>query len=279
MQPALRGIDINENIVTAQAGEDWDDFVEFCVAGNLQGVECLSGIPGLIGGTPVQNVGAYGQEVSETISKVRVFDRKTEQILELSNSECKFAYRASIFNTTDKNRFIILAVDFALRANGEPKIVYRDLLKIFERQNPTLAETRAAVLQIRRAKSMLIDENDPNSKSAGSFFKNSIISNEKFAEIKEKIQKLKIKCVPNYKVDEKLVKIPAAWLIEQSGFDKGFRLGNAGISTAHTLAIVNLGRASAAEILELKNKIQSQVKVKFGIDLMPEPIFIGFTET
>ncbi len=273
LQIALGGIEFKEEIVTAQAGEDWDNFVALCVEKNLQGVECLSGIPGFMGGTPVQNVGAYGQDVSETITKVRVFDRKSKQVLELSNEECKFAYRTSIFNTTERNRFIVLAVTFKLNEAAKPKIVYKDLLDYFAGNQPSLAETRKAVLEIRLAKSMIIKENDPNSKSAGSFFKNPIVSSEKLSEITKATN---IKEIPNFKIDGEKVKIPAAWLIENAGFYKGFTRDNAGISTKHTLAIVNRGNASARDILELKNEIHLKVKEQFGIELIPEPVFVGF---
>lgn len=262
--------------VTAQAGENWDQFVAFCVEQNLAGVECLSGIPGFVGGTPVQNVGAYGQEVSETIVSVRVFDRKTNSFADLLNWQCDFAYRASIFNTTQKDIYIVLAVTFFLTANGKPHIAYRDLREIFADKNPTLAETRNAVLNIRRAKSMVIDKRDANSKSAGSFFKNPIVSNEKYLKIKERAKLLNIEDVPNFIVDEKCKKIPAAWLIEKSGFHKGFARGQARISKNHTLALVNRGAASAQEIIELMREIQTKVLEVFGISLMPEPVFIGF---
>ena len=273
LQIALRGIEAKENVVTVQAGEDWDEFVSFCVERNLAGIECLSGIPGFVGGTPVQNVGAYGQEVSETIMKVRAFDRKSKQILELNNADCKFAYRKSIFNSTDKNRFIVLAVTFALIEGGKPKIVYKDLQAHFAGKRPNLARIREAVLQIRRAKSMVIDALDINSQSAGSFFKNPIVSNEKFAEIVEKTQ---LESIPTFKMDDQNVKIPAAWLIEQSGFQKGYRKNNAGLSEKHTLALTNRGGATAQEILALKDEIQTKVKENFNIELVPEPIFIGF---
>ncbi|HEY0429232.1 MAG TPA: UDP-N-acetylmuramate dehydrogenase [Pyrinomonadaceae bacterium] len=281
LQIALKGISTfeqpNEIIrVTAQAGEDWDEFVRFCVAENLAGIECLSGIPGFVGGTPVQNVGAYGQEVSETIASVRVFDRKTKNFVDLSNSQCHFAYRTSIFNTSEKNRYIVLAVTYELTSGGAPKIVYADLKKYFGEHAPDLAETRRVIIEIRAAKSMVIDERDPNSKSAGSFFKNPIVSNEKFAEILEKAQKSKIENVPGYKVDDRSVKVPAAWLIENSGFQKGYKKGNAGLSTRHTLAVVNLGSASAGEILALKEEIQAKVKNIFDVRLETEPIFVGF---
>lgn len=280
LQIALKGISVeqseNKTHITAKAGEDWDAFCEFCVAENLQGVECLSGIPGLIGGTPVQNVGAYGQEVSETIFAVRVFDRADNQFKELSNADCGFAYRTSIFNTSEKNRFIVLAVTFALERNGKPQIVYKDLREFFGETTPTLQQTRRAVLKIRAAKSMVIDASDPNSKSAGSFFKNPIVSKEKFVEVENRAKHLGIEIVPFFKAGEEYVKIPAAWLIENSGFQKGFRQGNVGLSTKHTLAIVNLGNASAKDVLELKNEIQAKVKKIFAVELKPEPIFVGF---
>lgn len=273
LQIALKGIEVKENIVTVQAGEDWDEFVAFCVGRKLAGIECLSGIPGFVGGTPVQNVGAYGQEVSETITKVRAFDRKSREILELTNADCRFSYRTSIFNTTERNRFMVLAVTFALEKGGKPKIVYKDLREFFAGKRPNLVRTREAVLQIRRAKSMVIDENDENSRSAGSFFKNPIVSNEKFAEI---IEKTKLENIPTFKTDDQSVKIPAAWLIENTGFRKGYQKKRVGLSTKHTLALINRGGATAKEILALKDEIQTKVKEKFGIELIPEPVFVGF---
>jgi UDP-N-acetylmuramate dehydrogenase len=281
LQIALKGIsDFRESdgnvFVTAQAGEDWDGFVRFCVENNLSGLECLSGIPGFVGGTPVQNVGAYGQEVSETITNVRVFDRKSREILELTNADCRFAYRTSIFNTTERNRFIVLAVTYSLKKNGEPNIVYKDLLQVFEEKKPSLKETREAVLAIRRAKSMVIEEHDPNAKSVGSFFKNPMVSRVTFDEIAETAQSLGLENTPFFTVDENTVKIPAAWLIEKSGFEKGYIKGGAGLSTRHTLALINRGNATAKEILALKDEIQTEVKRKFGVNLEPEPIFVGF---
>ncbi|HQU84658.1 MAG TPA: UDP-N-acetylmuramate dehydrogenase [Pyrinomonadaceae bacterium] len=277
IQIALKGIEFGEEkngfvSVTAKSGEDWDDFVKICVEKDLQGLECLSGIPGFVGGTPVQNVGAYGQEVSETITKVRVFDRKSSEVLELSNADCKFTYRTSIFNSTDKNRFIVLAVTFNLKANGEPKVVYKDLREFFGETKPDLLKTREAILQIRRAKSMVIDASDPNSRSAGSFFKNPIVLKEEFEKLKENFNGE----IPFFTVDDDSVKIPAAWLIEKSGFQKGFRKGKAGLSEKHTLAIVNFDEAKASDILELKNLIQETVEQKFAIRLIPEPILVGF---
>lgn len=276
LQINLNGIKTNKNIVTAQAGEDWDKFVKYCVENNLAGIECLSGIPGLVGGTPVQNVGAYGQEVSETIETVRVFDRKSKQILELTNKDCKFSYRASIFNSSEKNRFIVLAVTFKLIENAEPKIIYKDLREAFGTKKPNLLETREVVCKIRAEKAMLVRQGGLDSQSAGSFFKNPIVSNEIFTEVSKIAKSLNIPTVPSFVVDEQSVKIPAAWLIEKSGFQKGYRKGNAGLSTKHTLALTNRGNATAEDLLDLKSEIQQKVKENFKIELHPEPVFIGF---
>ena len=276
LQIALKGVSTFAEkdgtiYVTAQAGEDWDEFVEFCVEKNLAGVECLSGIPGFVGGTPVQNVGAYGQEVSETIVSVRVVDRKTKQIKELINADCNFSYRTSIFNSTQKNRYIVLAVTYVLNFGGEPKVVYKDLQNYFAGEKPTLKQTRKAVCEIRAAKAMLVRQGGADSQSAGSFFKNPIVGEFEFAEISKIAEN-----VPFYKVDEQNVKIPAAWLIENAGFSKGFVKNNVGLSTKHTLALTNRGNATAVEILELMSEIQAKVKERFNIDLKPEPVFVGF---
>lgn len=278
LQINLKGIELKEDKVIAAAGEDWDEFVKYCVENNLAGIECLSGIPGLVGGTPVQNVGAYGQEVSETIETVRVFDRKTQQILELSNEECKFSYRTSIFNSTEKNRFIVLSVTFNLHKDGEPKIAYKDLKEAFGDNKPNLKGLREMVCKIRAEKAMLVRQGGLDSQSAGSFFKNPIIAKDKLDELQNKAQKINISNVPFFPYDEKSVKIPAAWLIEKSGFQKGYRKANAGLSTKHTLALTNRGKASAFEIIALKNEIEQKVNEIFQIELHPEPIFIGFDE-
>lgn len=281
---ALKGITARSDEtglrVVAQAGEDWDGFVEYCVKKNLQGIECLSGIPGTVGGTPVQNVGAYGQEVSETIVSVRVLERATGKIFEMSNGDCGFAYRQSVFNTLRKDEFIVLAVTFRLTPDGVPKIAYRDLQTFFGESVPTLPETREAVIKIRAAKSMVIRAQDPNSRSAGSFFKNPVVSLKKFAGIESNAKNSGIvsetETIPSFRVDKETVKIPAAWLIEKSGFEKGFRLGKAGISTNHSLAIVNLGGAKARDVLALKDEIQTGVFRRFGIELKTEPVLVGF---
>lgn len=261
---------LNSQLITAGSGEGWDGFVAFCVENDLAGIECLSGIPGFVGGTPVQNVGAYGQEVSESIVSVDCYDRQKKELVTLTNAECGFSYRKSIFNSTHCDRYVVLSVTFALRKSGEPKVVYKDLVEHFGERQPSLAEVREAVLHIRRSKSMVIDAADPNSRSAGSFFKNPVVSLEKLAELQAEIGS-----VPYFPFGDD-VKIPAAWLIERSGLSKGFALGNAGISSKHTLAIINRGGASANDILELKDEIQRAVAEKSGIMLDPEPVFVGF---
>jgi UDP-N-acetylmuramate dehydrogenase len=269
----LKGIDLadGESVITASAGEDWDFFVAYCVNENLAGVECLSGIPGTVGGTPVQNVGAYGQEVSETTVSVRCFDRENNTIVTLSNEQCGFAYRTSILNTVERDRYVVISTTYSLAKNGRPKIAYKDLIEHFRGHSPTLAETREAVLSIRRSKSMVIDPTDPNRRSVGSFFKNPIVSQSKFDEIALKFDDN----VPHFPALPSLVKIPAAWLIEQAGFHKGYLMGSVGLSTNHTLAIVNRGGATAADVLRLRDAIRSAVSSEFGVDLVQEPVLVG----
>lgn len=257
-------------LITVGAGEDWDRFVEYCVANNLSGVECLSGIPGFVGGTPVQNVGAYGQEVAETITEVRCLDRRSGDVLTLRNEECEFTYRTSIFNSSHRDRFIVLSVKFALSQGGVPNISYRDLKAHFGDTQPSITQVREAVLSIRRRKSMVIDRGDPNSRGAGSFFKNPIITKDKLEQIRTTFED-----VPSFDYGD-MVKLPAAWLIEQAGFKKGYSVGSAGISANHTLALINRGDANSADIIVLMELVQEKVADVFGIKLDPEPIFIGF---
>lgn len=267
----LTGVRDNAGLITAAAGENWDALVKYCVDRELAGSECLSGIPGTVGGTPVQNVGAYGQEVSETIRSVRCYDRETGKIIELPAKECGFGYRVSIFNSTARDRYVVLAVNFEMSPGGAPKIAYKDVAEHFRGKEPTLAETRNAILSIRREKSMVIDPGDPNRRSVGSFFKNPVVGRETL----ERIAALASPEVPNFPVGGSSVKIPAAWLIEQAGFGKGYSLGKVGISSRHTLAFINLGGAAAADIVALKDLIQSAVFEKFDIQLVPEPVFVG----
>jgi len=261
----------------AGAGQEWDRFVAHSVARNCSGIECLSGIPGSVGGTPVQNVGAYGQEISETIESVLAFDRKHSQIHELCNEACGFGYRSSIFNTSERERFIILEVTYALTPGGSPRVEYADLKKYFAGRSspPTLAETRDAVLKIRASKGMLITPGDPDCRSAGSFFKNPVLTSEQHAELSARAAARGLQ-IPSYPALAAQQKVSAAWLVEHSGFHKGYVAGRVGISAKHALAIVNLGGANAADILALKAEIQARVKEAWDIELQPEPVFVGF---
>ena len=263
-------------LLDAGAGESWDRFVSHAVMARCAGVECLSGIPGSVGGTPVQNVGAYGQEVSNTIESVEVFDLKDNQVRELCNEACGFSYRSSIFNTTERGRFIILRVTYSLTPDGEPYLEYADLKHHFEGREtaPNLAETREAVRHIRARKGMLIVEGDPDCRSAGSFFKNPVLSEDQHEDLKKSADAKKL-TIPSYPALEKSHKVSAAWLVEHSGFARGYGFGHAGISSKHALAIVNLGGATAAEILAVKDQIQQRVEEIWGVRLETEPVFVG----
>jgi UDP-N-acetylmuramate dehydrogenase len=261
----------------AGAGESWDRFVSHAVMVHCAGVECLSGIPGSVGGTPVQNVGAYGQEVSETIESVEVFDRKDGQVRELCREACGFTYRSSIFNTSERGRFIILRVTYALTPHGEPHLEYADLKRHFEGREtrPNLAETREAVRHIRARKGMLIVPGDPDCQSAGSFFKNPVLSQPQHADLEKRAQ-AKGLTLPSYPALVKSHKVSAAWLVEKSGFARGYGFGHVGISSKHALAIVNRGEATAAEVLALKDQIQQRVEELWAVKLEPEPVMVGF---
>lgn len=261
------------------AGESWDSLVALAVSKNCGGIECLSGIPGTVGGTPVQNVGAYGQEVSETIAQVRALKIATGEVLELSNADCGFAYRNSIFNTTQRDQYIVLEVAYLLRRDVAPKIEYADLKKFFAENaaQPTLQQIRDAVRTIRQSKAMLIVSGDEDCRSAGSFFKNPIVSQEEAERIQSVADKLAPgKSMPRYAAENGQVKLAAAWLVEQSGFHKGYGTGPVGLSRKHTLAIVNRGGPTAKDIVALKNEIQKKVFDLWGVSLHPEPVFVGF---
>jgi len=260
--------------VSAGAGEDWDCFVAASVERNLAGIECLSGIPGSVGGTPVQNVGAYGQEVSEVLLSVRAYDRQTDSIVELSREDCRFTYRSSVFNTAAKNRYIVLNVTYSLINSGAPAIRYPDVRHEFEGRTspPTLSEVRDAVRRIRARKAMLLVDGDSDCCSAGSFFKNPVITETQFGDLQRRASAN----VPRYPASDGHVKTAAAWLIEQAGFSKGHSMGAAGLSTKHTLALVNRGGARADDILRLAREIRSRVRDRFGVMLAPEPVLLGF---
>ncbi|MGB6691432.1 MAG: UDP-N-acetylmuramate dehydrogenase [Terracidiphilus sp.] len=281
----LRGIAASQSadhpghrLYECAAGEIWDEFVERAAQENSAGIECMAGIPGTVGGTPVQNVGAYGQEVASTITLVRAFDREGRAFVEFSAAECAFAYRRSRFNSTDNGRYIVTRVDYLLSVNGAPTLRYADLQRIFENgeSSPTLIEVTAAVRRIRQSKAMLIVPGDPDSRSAGSFFKNPVVSEAHALEIAAS----SAKTLPRYPAgsgseNAGKVKLPAAWLIEQAGFAKGYVKGEAAISSRHTLALVNRGEATAMDVLDLASEISSAVERRFGIQLEMEPVFVG----
>jgi UDP-N-acetylmuramate dehydrogenase len=275
---AIKGIeeqDVAENRVLFRvaAGEDWSQFVDGTTRENCAGIECLAGIPGTVGGTPVQNVGAYGQEVASVVGRVRVFDLKERRVCEYDAGHCGFAYRRSRFNTIDAGHFVVLRVDYQLVRGGEPTLKYPDLQKALAAvAQPSLAQVAEAVRRIRQVKGMLLEDCDPDCHSAGSFFKNPVISEDQANRIEFRERK----APPRFAAGEGKVKIPAAWLIEQAGFTRGFALGNAGVSTRHTLALVNRGGATASEVLALAGQIRSAVEKKFGVVLQAEPVLVGF---
>jgi UDP-N-acetylmuramate dehydrogenase len=278
LQVALAGLEFgaqrDETTMRVGAGERWDDVVAAAVARGLAGLECLSGIPGTTGGTPIQNVGAYGQDVSRSISAVTVLDRSTGTTGVLTGADCGFGYRTSRFKGADAGRFIVCDVAFALRT-GAPTLAYPDVLAEFERRGiaaPTVADVRDAVLSIRRRKGMVIDATDPDTRSVGSFFMNPVVAAGRRAPLMAKVDGP----LPAYELPGGQLKIPAAWFIEQSGFARGYQSGGAGISTKHPLAIVNRGGATARDVLALAVRIKRQVADRFGIWLRPEPAFVGF---
>jgi UDP-N-acetylmuramate dehydrogenase len=252
-----------------------------CVEKNWAGVECLSGIPGRVGATPIQNVGAYGQEVSETIVAVEAFDTQSDSLVELKAAECEFAYRASRFKLREPQRFIVTGVTYQLAVNGRPAIRYADLQTYFAEQiitNPSLQAVRQAVIAIRRRKAMVIDPNDTDSRSVGSFFVNPVVTLEAFEQIKQRAGQAvpNLEKMPAFAAAKGCLKLSAAWLIEQSGTPRGSRHGNVGTSSKHALAIINRGGGTALEVLQLCEIIRARVLDTFGIRLIPEPVFVGF---
>ena len=261
------------------AGEEWDRFVSHAVAKNCAGVECMSGIPGSVGGTPVQNVGAYGQEADESIVSVNALDTTNLELREIPSDECGFSYRASFFNSTQRGRYIILRVTYELTVGGAPNIRYADLQRHFAAWSgqPTLAQTRDAVRTIRAGKGMLITPGDEDCRSAGSFFKNPVLSETEYQELLARAALRQLQ-VPSYPMASAQRKVSAAWLVEHSGFAKGYTSGRVGISRKHALALVNRGGATASDIFELEFTIEQRVREQWGVQLMPEPVFVGFED-
>ena len=271
----------SEVCVEAQAGEAWDDVVAEAVLRGAAGIECLSGIPGSAGAAPVQNIGAYGQEAAEAIRGVRVLDRDMLATRDLAPGECGFGYRTSLFKR-EPGRFVILSITLGLVADGRPALRYAELSSAFlGNAEPSLADVRQTVLALRRKKSMLCDEEDPNGHSAGSFFTNPIVAPEFAAQIAQRA--VAAGCaqdpsdMPHFALADGQVKLAAGWLIEHAGLSKGFRMGPVGISSRHALALVHHGGGTTADLLRLALHVRAAVLDRFAIELSPEPVFLGLT--
>jgi UDP-N-acetylmuramate dehydrogenase len=272
---ATRGVERDGQRLTVQAGEPWDPFVVRCVEDGLAGLECLSGIPGSTGATPIQNVGAYGQDVSETIASVRVLDRERDRIEDLPPQACGFAYRSSVFKRTP-DRWVVLSVTFALEPSLHSRPVrYPELARavgVEPGATAPLADVREAVLTLRRDKGMVIDETDPDSVSAGSFFTNPVLDEAAFRSLRERAGPE----LPAFPQPDGTVKTSAAWLIEHAGFARGH--GDPltiAISSKHTLALTNRGAGTTSDLVALAREIAAGVREAFGVDLHPEPVFAG----
>lgn len=266
-------------LLRVQAGEDWDPFVARCVADGLAGVECLSGIPGRVGATPIQNVGAYGQDVSETIVEVRAYDREARDCVALDRDACRFTYRHSAFKGND--RYVVLDVTYALEEAEESQpIAYAELarrLGVRPGDRVALKEARDAVLELRRGKGMVLDAADPDTRSAGSFFTNPILAPDRLAELERRVAERlgPDAAFPRYPEADGRVKTSAAWLIDRAGFAKGHARGPARISTKHTLALTNPGGATTADLLALAREVRDGVRDAFGVELVNEPVMVG----
>ncbi|MBX3269929.1 MAG: UDP-N-acetylmuramate dehydrogenase [Sandaracinaceae bacterium] len=268
IEMAQRGLRFDGGVVTAAAGEPWDALVAATVARGLAGLECLSGIPGRAGATPIQNVGAYGQEVAETITTVRVLDRALQEERTLPAAECAFGYRDSRFKR-EPERWVVLEVTFALRPGGAPALRYAELTSALEgHAAPDLATVRDVVIALRRKKSMVIDAGDPNRRSAGSFFTNPVVA----PELADAVAAASSRPMPRWPTPDGRVKLAAGWLVEEAGFAKGTRRGAVGLSTAHALALVHHGGGSTAALLALADEICATVHARFGVTLEREPV-------
>ena len=259
-------------MITVAAGEGWDEFVDWSIENGFVGLETLSGIPGTVGASPIQNIGAYGHEVSETIARVRTWDRKSNSYKTFANSECAFEYRNSLFKQ-EKDRYVIIEVTFQLEKGdlGLP-IKYGELAKALNVElgaRVAIEQVRAAVLSLRALKGMLLDGKDHDTWSAGSFFVNPIVSAEIAAKLPTE--------APRWPQPDGRVKTSAAWLMEHSGVKKGDCHGGAGVSKKHVLALVNNGTAKASDLLELARSSRSAVRERFGITLEPEVQFVGLS--
>lgn len=283
----MRGVTFQaDGVIEAAAGEPWDPLVAKTISRGLAGFECLSGIPGLVGATPIQNVGAYGQEVAEVIETVTVIDRADGHERTLSNTECNFTYRTSRFKQADAGKYIITSVRYRLRPDGVPTLRYPQLREVLGAEGALesgmsgLAAVREAVLELRRAKSMVIDDADPNTRSCGSFFVNPVVPKAQAEKLQQQYSDM-----PTFTGEEtphgtaaagwtgSHIKIPAAWLIERAGFMKGLQRGGVGISSRHPLALVNKS-GTTKELLSLAADIHTAVHEQFSIELEQEPVVV-----
>jgi len=279
IEMAIPGVTITPDgdgaLVSAFAGVVWDDLVAQLVDAGLAGVECMSGIPGLVGATPMQNVGAYGQEVADTIARVHVLDRQTGQLASFVPAACGFAYRSSVFKGSE--RWIVVEVELRLaRSPLSAPIRYPELaraLGVADGQGAPLAEIRHTVIGLRRGKGMVVDAADPDSRSAGSFFMNPIVDAAMLAAVEARVPAGVT--MPRFPAPAGLTKLSAGWLIERAGFARGTTRGNVGISSKHALALINRGGASTTELLALAREIQDGVRERFGVELVPEPVIVG----
>jgi len=268
----IKGIsykEVNNHIeVNVCAGENWDDFVKDTVERNYAGVECLSGIPGSVGATPIQNVGAYGQEVRESILEVHAIDVASGQAVSFDNAECDFGYRMSRFKGTDKGKYIVTDVVYRLEKGGKPKMAYPEL----EREageSATLSDVRETVLKLRKRKSMVVDPGDPNSQSCGSFFINPTLTAQELGALQERVGG----DLPHFPAGD-LFKVSAGWLIEHAGWEKGYVHDGVGLSTNHALALTNRGGGTAKKLLALAEQIEKSVYDTYGIRLAREPVVV-----
>ncbi|WP_116114501.1 UDP-N-acetylmuramate dehydrogenase [Austwickia chelonae] len=273
--------DADTVLVQVAAGESWGTFVDRAVTEGWSGVESLAGIPGMVGATPVQNVGAYGQDVSQTIEKVRAWDRRSGKVEELSNEECNFSYRNSRFKHSD--RYVVLDVFFRLeRSRLSQPLAYADLTKgldAVQGDRRDLTEVREAVLAQRRMRGMLLDLADHDTWSCGSFFMNPVLSEDEFEALSRKAAgSERYSSVPRFPSGAGQIKTSAAWLIAQAGFGKGHGLpGPAALSTKHVLAVTNRGQARAADVIALARQVREGVQGAFGVTLVNEPIMVGLS--
>ncbi len=273
----LRGVDVRREgdrvVLDVAAGEPWDALVARAVDEGWRGLECMSGIPGLVGGTPIQNVGAYGQEVGETITRVRVFDRAAGAFADMDRSACGFGYRASVFKRND--RYIVTGVRFALEiGDASVPLRYAELttaLAVDAGTRVPLKDVRETVVALRRRKGMVIDPQDPESVSAGSFFVNPVVDGPVVADVEARAGERP----PRFEASDGRFKLAAAWLVERAGFPKGWGTGRVGVSRKHALALVNRGGATAKELLAAARAIRDGVRARFGVELEPEPVLVG----